>query len=86
MISSWLYHWASSLRVSPNCRSSSDIFEIEAGVSYKKTLRLEIPDDMDANDDYTLYVEIYDDDNEMFNMMWEDYKLKWYDEDEQDDM
>lgn len=46
-------------------RDTSDIFEVEPGVEYKKTLRLEMPGDMDANDDYTLHVEIYDDDREI---------------------
>ncbi len=39
-------------------------FEIESGVTYKKTLSLDLPNDMDASDDYTLHVEVYDDDNE----------------------
>jgi len=44
----------------------SAMFDIEPGVSYKKTLTLEIPDDLDVDDDeneYTLYVEIYDDED-----------------------
>lgn len=39
-------------------------FEIEPGVVYRKVLYLDIPNDMEASDDYTLHVEIYDDDNE----------------------
>ncbi len=39
-------------------------FTIEPGVSYKKTLNLEIPNDLDVEDNkYTLYVEVYDSDD-----------------------
>ncbi len=39
----------------------SSTFDIEPGVSYRKTLDLEIPSDLDLDDnDYTLYVEVYD--------------------------
>ena len=41
----------------------SEIFEVEPNVTYRKTLTLEIPEDLDANDDYTLHVEVSDDDN-----------------------
>ena len=37
-------------------------FEVEPGVTYHKTLRLVIPEDIEASDDYTLRVEAYDDD------------------------
>jgi hypothetical protein len=40
---------------------TSAMFDVEDGVSYKKTLYLELPEDMDAEQVYTLYVEIYDD-------------------------
>ena len=41
---------------------SSDIFDIEAGVTYSETLHLEIPEDLDVDDnEFTLYVEVYDD-------------------------
>ncbi len=44
--------------------SSSSLFDIEPGVSYKKTLSLDIPEDLDVEDnDYTLYVEVYDDED-----------------------
>lgn len=44
--------------------SSSSQFDIEPGVSYKKTLSLDIPEDLDVEDnDYTLYVEVYDDED-----------------------
>lgn len=36
-------------------------FEVEEGVFYKKTLRLEIPEDMDPGEEYSLHVEVYDD-------------------------
>src|SRR3989344_7753202 len=32
----------------------SNIFDVESGVGYIKTLELEIPDDIDASEDYTL--------------------------------
>lgn len=40
----------------------SDIFEIEPGVNYRKVLHLQMPNDMVASDDYTLNVEVFDDD------------------------
>ncbi len=50
----------------------SDIFEVEPGVDYRKVLRLSVPEDLDASDDYTLYVKVYDGDNEI----QEDYVLR----------
>ena len=53
----------------------TDMFDVEEGVSYKKYLYLDIPEDMDASQDYTLYVEAYDDtDSEMleFDLYLED--------------
>lgn len=44
-----------------NVQVTSDMFQVEDGISYKKTLKLVIPEDLNANQDYTLYVEIYDD-------------------------
>ena len=41
----------------------TQLFEVEPNVDYRKTLRLQIPKDIDASDDYTLNVEIFDDDN-----------------------
>ena len=41
----------------------TEIFEVENNVDYRKTLTLHIPKDIDASDDYTLHVEIFDDDN-----------------------
>src|SRR3989339_587085 len=44
--------------------ATSGEFDIEPGVSYKKTLTLEIPEDLDVEDnEYTLYVEVYDSDD-----------------------
>ncbi|MEM4244989.1 MAG: hypothetical protein QXR60_02170, partial [Candidatus Nanoarchaeia archaeon] len=48
-------------------KAVSKIFDIENGVSYKKTLYLEIPEDIDINDNggmdtYKLKVEVYNDD------------------------
>lgn len=45
----------------------SDIFEVEPGVSYRKVLKLDIPEDLEASDDYTLRVKVYDDDDEIEN-------------------
>lgn len=43
-------------------QATSEEFDIEPGVSYKKTLSLDIPEDLDVEDnEYTLYVEVYDD-------------------------
>jgi len=40
----------------------SEMFDVEDGVSYKKYLYLDIPEDLDVSDnDYTLYVEVYSD-------------------------
>jgi hypothetical protein len=44
-------------------QTTSSMFDIEDGVSYKKTLYLELPNDMNSEDEYTVYVEVYDDDN-----------------------
>lgn len=44
-------------------REESEIFDIEPDVVYKKTISLEIPEDIEASDDYTLHVEVFDDDN-----------------------
>lgn len=47
-------------------QATSDIFEIEHdninSVSYRKMLQLQLPSDMQASDDYTLNVEVFDDD------------------------
>lgn len=42
--------------------ATSSEFTVEPGVSYKKTLTLDIPKDLNVkdNNDYTLYVEVYD--------------------------
>ncbi len=50
----------------------TDVFSVEPGVKYKKYLRLDFPEDMEASDDYTLHVEAYDDDDR-YN---EDMKMK----------
>lgn len=42
-------------------QSTSEMFDVEAGVSYKKTLQVELPEDLIAEQDYTLYIELYDD-------------------------
>jgi len=39
----------------------TEIFTVEPGVSYRKVLRLDIPEDMEASKDYTLHVEMFDD-------------------------
>lgn len=40
---------------------TSDVFEIEDGVSYKKTLYIDVPEDLDvSSNEYTLHVEVYD--------------------------
>ena len=44
-----------------NVQVASAMFDIEDGVSYQKKLALEFPTDLDANQEYTLYVEVYDD-------------------------
>ena len=38
----------------------SDVFEVESGVTYKKTLYLDIPLDLDASETYTLTVKVSD--------------------------
>tara|TARA_Y100000310_G_scaffold337875_1_gene426075 strand:+ start:72 stop:1190 length:1119 start_codon:yes stop_codon:yes gene_type:complete len=44
----------------------TDMFDVEDGISYRKYLYLDIPEDVDSSQEYTLYVEIYDDtDSEM---------------------
>ncbi|MDP3918799.1 MAG: hypothetical protein Q8Q35_02760 [Nanoarchaeota archaeon] len=45
---------------------TSATFDIEPGVSYRRTLTLELPEDMDVEEDnlYTLYVEVFDDEND----------------------
>lgn len=41
--------------------ASSGMFDLEQGVTYHKSLSLELPADMDVDDNaYTLYVEVYD--------------------------
>ena len=42
----------------------SGIFEVEAGVDYRKVLKLSIPEDLEASKDYTLRVRVYDDNEE----------------------
>jgi len=41
--------------------ATSEIFEVEPGVDYKKVLNLDIPEDIDASKTYTLHVEVFDD-------------------------
>lgn len=46
--------------------ATSNEFTVEPGVSYRKTLILNIPEDLDVDDEeneYTLYVEVFDDDD-----------------------
>jgi hypothetical protein len=40
---------------------TSEMFDVEEGVSYREILSLELPEDMNAEQDYTIYVEIFDD-------------------------
>ena len=43
---------------------STDVFDVENGVSYKKTLSLDIPEDLDVSEhEYTLHVRVYDSTN-----------------------
>ncbi len=44
----------------------SSTFDIEPNVTYTESVTLDIPDDMDVEDDndYTLYVEVYDDEDD----------------------
>ena len=44
-----------------NVYETSEMFDVEDGVSYKKTLNLELPEDLNAEQEYTLYVEVFDD-------------------------
>jgi hypothetical protein len=39
---------------------TSDMFDVTPGVTYVKTLYLELPTDMDADQEYSLHVEVYD--------------------------
>ncbi len=43
--------------------TASEMFDVEDGVWYAKTLSLQLPDDMIAEQDYTVYVEMYDDED-----------------------
>jgi len=45
--------------------ASTETFAVEEGVDYRKVLRLSIPNDLEASDDYTLRVKVFDDDNEI---------------------
>jgi hypothetical protein len=42
-------------------QTTSEMFDVEDGVSYRQKLTLELPADLNAEKEYTLYVEIYDD-------------------------
>ncbi|MBI2109962.1 hypothetical protein HYT58_02195 [Candidatus Woesearchaeota archaeon] len=44
-------------------RDVSDLFSVEAGVTYKRVLRLTAPEDIDASQTYTLRIEVEDDRN-----------------------
>jgi len=44
-------------------RKRSNLFSVEAGLTYKKVLTLTIPEDIDASQIYTLRVEVEDDRN-----------------------
>src|SRR3989344_7716051 len=39
---------------------STDVFEVESGVTYKKTVYLDVPEDIDASETYTLTVRVSD--------------------------
>lgn len=41
----------------------TDVFTVEPGVTYKKTLRLNIPEDVDASQNYILHIEASDGDD-----------------------
>ena len=41
-------------------QETSEMFDVEDGVIYSVTLNLELPEDLDAEETYTLYVEAYD--------------------------
>lgn len=43
-------------------QAESEIQELEAGTSDRFELNIQIPEDIEASDDYTLYVEVFDDD------------------------
>ena len=43
----------------------TDIFTIEPNVSYRKVLRLDIPEDIEIKDSHLLHVEIFDSDDEI---------------------
>jgi hypothetical protein len=40
--------------------TTSAMFDVEDGVSYRKDISLQLPDDMIAEQEYSVYVEIYD--------------------------
>ena len=42
---------------------TSEIFQVLPGVTDRRVVRLELPYDLEASDEYTLNVELYDDDN-----------------------
>ncbi len=44
--------------------AQSSTFTVEEGITYTKTLNLEIPEDIDASKDYTLHVEVFDDNDQ----------------------
>ena len=44
--------------------AESDIFTIENGIRYTKSLVLHIPEDIDASETYTLHIEAFDDDDD----------------------
>ncbi|MBT4669465.1 hypothetical protein HOB65_00430 [archaeon] len=46
--------------------ATSNTFDVEPGVGYTKKLTIELPSDMDVDDDneYTLYIEVYDNEDE----------------------
>lgn len=41
----------------------TSMFDIIPGVTYSKFLNLQLPDDMEASEDYRLHIEVYNDDN-----------------------
>ncbi len=46
-----------------NVYTTSSMFDVEDGVSYRKDLNLQLPDDLIAEQDYTVYIEMYDDED-----------------------
>jgi len=46
-----------------NVYTTSAMFDVEDGVTYRKNLNLQLPDDMNAEQVYTVYFEIYDDED-----------------------